>query len=56
MNCKTCKHAIFDPLWGDYKCSEKQRCVTVFELHKGCKEYVEGTPKDSKETEGKDDV
>lgn len=21
INCKNCKHAIFDPVWGEYKCS-----------------------------------
>jgi hypothetical protein len=50
MTCKTCKHAIFDPLLGDYKCSKMRRYVTDDEFRNGCDEYVKGTPTDSKET------
>lgn len=45
--CKTCKHAIFDPLWGDYKCSKTQRRVTDDEFRNGCDEYEKGVPTDS---------
>ena len=44
--CKTCKHAIFDPLMGEYKCIVDQTYVyreTLF-----CEDYKEGKPVESK--------
>ena len=46
-NCINCGNAIFDELWGDYKCSVYKRAVHDHE-HVGCKQYQEGTPKKSK--------
>lgn len=50
-NCKTCSKAIFDSLWGEYKCPERN--ITMYKLRdeKDCAFYVKGTPKDSKENE-----
>lgn len=25
--CKTCEHAVFDELWGEYKCKKKERRI-----------------------------
>ena len=46
-NCTNCGNAIFDEIWGDYKCSVYKRAVSTNE-HVGCKQYQEGTPKTSK--------
>lgn len=27
VDCKNCKHAIFDELWGEYKCKIKERYI-----------------------------
>lgn len=37
-NCKTCAHAIFDELWGDYKCKVREIRVRVPE-HENCECY-----------------
>lgn len=47
MNCKTCGKAIFDALWGDWKCSVHKRWCRKSELEKGCDEYKNGEPKES---------
>lgn len=40
MNCQMCKNAIFNALWGEYKCGLTGEC-----------EYQKGTPRESKENE-----
>lgn len=44
MNCPTCSHAIFDALWGIYKCSKKTRSVSA-EIDDSCNDYKEGKPR-----------
>lgn len=48
--CKTCKNAIFDPVWGEYKCSVLQRRVRS-EPVTNCRFYKKGKPAISKEEE-----
>ena len=48
--CKTCKNAIFDPVWGEYKCSVLQRRVRS-EPVTNCRFYKKGKPAISKEKE-----
>ena len=51
-NCTTCENAIFDALWGEYKCSVYKRVSYSADfktmLVDGCKDYKNGTPKESK--------
>ena len=40
MDCKNCKHAIFDELWGEYKCKICERIVYDTRLDAwGCEHY-----------------
>lgn len=45
-NCTNCSNAIFDTVWGEYKCSIYKRTVYNHEVI-GCKYYNEGQPKES---------
>lgn len=36
-NCTTCKHAVFDEMWGEYKC--KERHIRVYDILNDCKDY-----------------
>lgn len=49
-NCAKCGNAIFDPLWGDFKCSIRQHVVYN---HKNveCDDYKEGEPTETKREE-----
>lgn len=47
MSCKNCGKAIFDALWGDWKCSVHKRWCRKSELEKGCDDYKKGEPKES---------
>lgn len=50
QSCMNCTYAIFDPLWGDYKCSKKERFCTGDELYRNnCDIYNRGKPSVSKE-------
>ena len=46
--CETCSKALFDPLWGEYRCSVTKRKAKDEELKYGCAEYKEGKPGFSK--------
>lgn len=48
MICQTCKNAIFDAQWGEYKCDVKK---VTFKTLDSCGDYAKGTPKQSKENE-----
>lgn len=48
MLCQTCKKAIFDAQWGEYKCSSTGLVYHNLAL---CGEYDKGTPTESKENE-----
>lgn len=47
-NCVNCGNAIFDEIWGDYKCSIYKRHVYDHEIV-GCKHYNKGEPKRTKD-------
>lgn len=46
-NCSNCANAVFDPLWGDYKCKVYEVIVAA-EQKLDCPDHKPGTP-----TEGK---
>lgn len=39
--CKNCGNAIFNPVFGDYKCYVKERGCSRGELENGCPEWSE---------------
>lgn len=46
-NCKTCGNAIFNPWWGEYKCSLYEQIMYDISDITDCPEYKEGEPKDT---------
>lgn len=48
IKCMTCSKAIFDPLWGDTKCSVYEHTMYYPSEVENCPEYKEGTPAESK--------
>lgn len=44
MNCKTCKYAIYDPRWTEYKCMKKRERVE--KIPQRCRDYEKGTPQE----------
>lgn len=49
--CIDCKYAIFDEIWGDYKCSVKKHRVHNPEEYTDCKDYKKGTGTTSKRSD-----
>lgn len=51
-NCKTCGRAIFDALWGEYKCDISKVITYDADFDRmlvgDCDHYKKGTPKESK--------
>ena len=43
-NCKTCEHAIFDEIWGDYKC-KKYEIIVHPDERLDCESYKKGKTK-----------
>ena len=39
--CKTCKFAIFDETWGEYKCSKYKHYIYNLEEYADCGSYKE---------------
>lgn len=39
MNCKNCKHCLFDPLWGEYKCEIRQIILYVLMHADDCDDF-----------------
>lgn len=48
-NCKNCENAVFDPLWGEYKCKVRKTTVYILLEPSECPSYKAGTPAISKE-------
>ena len=46
--CKNCTNAIFDPVWGVFKCSISE--VAIYNDTTDCADYEAGKPSISKET------
>lgn len=42
--CKTCEHALFNELWGDYKCAVSGLYIYKDEDCQDCTDYKKGTP------------
>lgn len=51
QNCTTCENAIFDELWGEYKCKVRQTTIPILLDSTECSDYKKGTPEMSKEKE-----
>ena len=49
--CSECVHAIFDPLWGEYKCEILKTVAPGPSGVIGCKDYKKGQPKVTKATD-----
>ncbi len=48
-NCNTCKNAIYDAWWGEYKCSIKQKVIFGGPgKDMPCNDYKKGDPTDAK--------
>lgn len=47
-NCTNCGHAIFDPIYGDYKCNIYEITIYKPDTKIGCERYEKGTPITSK--------
>ena len=47
-NCDKCEHALFDKIWGEYKCAILQHMI--YRLEDTClgKHYKKGEPKEAK--------
>lgn len=48
MKCETCKNAIFDPVWGEYKCRVRHQRIYKPPMDI-CEWYDKGEPTESKE-------
>lgn len=42
-NCKNCSHAIFDPLWGEYKCEVRRTILYILLDADECSSYDKRT-------------
>ena len=47
-NCRNCTYAIFDEVWGEYKCAAYEHTIYDLDSYSVCKLYEKGEPKDSK--------
>lgn len=54
-NCTTCANAIFDKLWGEYKCKLYQHRIYNSDVIMSCVDYKKGTPAESKKNEEDED-
>lgn len=52
-NCTTCGNAIFDTVFGEYKCGISKTYVRT-PLNVRCENYKEGKPMDSKDMHEED--
>lgn len=50
QTCETCGNAIFDSIWGQYKCGKRKRTVNIVMDADECKYYKKGEPKPSAES------
>lgn len=49
-NCKNCGNSVFDPVFGEYKCSKTNARIYYPDLHIHCTDWKKGEPIESKET------
>ena len=50
--CSKCKHAIFDEVFGEYKCGIRHIRIYNPEKYAGCEHYEKQTTKNSATAEG----
>lgn len=52
-SCSNCAHAIFDAVWGEYKCGVYKHTILHGKIYTetDCKHHKLGNPKESKESE-----
>lgn len=48
MNCRQCEHCIFDPLWGEFKCEERQTILYILLHADECYAFEESKTKELK--------
>ena len=53
--CKTCKHALYDEVWGEYKCRLSRYVRYPKDAMQKCDDYEKGTPETSKRSYDKYD-
>lgn len=54
-NCRNCADAIFDPVWGEYKCGEGKYQTRVSpDENINCRYHKPGKPTESKQKYGAD--
>lgn len=46
-NCKNCEHAVFDPLWGEYKCKVRKTRIYILLDSSECSDYTKKKEKES---------
>lgn len=46
-NCKNCEHAVFDPLWGEYKCKARETRIYILLDSSECSDYTKKKEKES---------
>ena len=49
LKCKTCSKALYNELWGEYKCSETKLYIYNPKLVEDCQGYKKGEPGKSKD-------
>lgn len=47
-NCKTCKHSVFDEIYGEYKCKKRERRIYILLDSSECSFYEKGPKKKEK--------
>ena len=47
--CNTCKNALYNPIWGEHKCSKTGLCVYDIDKKEDCEKYEQGEPGMSKD-------
>lgn len=47
-NCANCEHAVFDKVWGEYKCKEFKRRIYILLGSSECPKYTKKKGDNSK--------
>lgn len=46
-NCTNCEHAVFDHVWGEYKCKKFEHRIYILLDSSECPEYAKKKEKES---------
>ena len=52
-HCKTCINAVYDPIWGEIKCTSLKHVIYKPDEMTGCIYYRKGEPATSKDNDDK---